>query len=715
MDYTTHTAKHQALLNLLVKSLPDKAVQFPPDTATKPIDQFWQTLCAVLRCRDDEMVEQVARLAELPVAGDLDNLPIAVNLLLPEATALALKVVPLGKEGDTLILAVADPFEQGLYESLRFALSVPFALRVASPLKIAVAISTLYFDSGPDFRPLGELDLDKPGEQSDDGLETQIPRLCSRLFAEALKRNASDMHIQNLTGSYVVRLRLDGVLERLTVLPVLVAKSVVRFLKVQASLDTTNTFTPQDGHISISLEGKTYDLRLSFLPTNSENEKVVVRFLNRNNDFRLSHLGMSLDEVHRLRRMAQNPSGVILLTGPTGSGKTTTLYSLLSEVNSEDISISAVEDPVEYRLPGIAQTQVSSATGLGFTDVLRSVLRQDPDIILIGEIRDGDTARIAFQAALTGHLVLSSLHTRNCFSVIPRLADMGVETQIISESLVGVVSQRLLRRLCEHCASDVSTAETPAEKLFEQITRVRPAKRSEGCEHCDMKGYRGRLVITEMFEMNPVAMDLIAEGRATYATLRASCGKHFRSLASSGARQVISGITSVDEAVRVLGRPFWAEIAAEYQVNNPDLSDLDLGSEVMEQQSVLLICENLEEHSQAIADLSGSWVTVQQVASAAEAKELLNEKDQIQLLVLDVPDGLPMDQALEYVAQARTNLAWARLPAIILSPRELDDFEQQARNAGATSHFLRKPLVVAELLEQLEIAYQTGADFRWDD
>lgn len=715
MDFSGRTAKHETLLNLLADSATGESVLFPPSLSNLPIDQFWLSVCKILRYRDEDLVKRVALLAQLEPAGSLDDLPLAVNLLLPEETAVALKVVPLGKEDNTLLLAVADPFEQGLYESLRFALDGPFALRVASPLKIGVALSTLYFDAATDFSPVGQLDLDQNNDRGTGSIESQIPRLCGRLFDEALKRRASDLHIQKLSGSYVVRLRVDGVLERLTVLPSIVAKSISRFLKVQTSLDTTNTFTPQDGHMAISQGGRSFDLRLSFLPTNSGSEKIVVRFLNRQTDYGLTNLGLSLDEIHRMRRMAASPSGVILMTGPTGSGKTTTLYSMLGEVNSEEVSISTVEDPVEYRMPGIAQTQVNQATGLGFAEVLRSVLRQDPDVILVGEIRDEDTARTAFQAALTGHLVFSSLHTRNCFSAVSRLIDMGVESQVISEGLVSVVSQRLLRKLCPGCACKIEGDMTPSEKLFEQLTRVKPAARAKGCEACSQKGYHGRFVITEMFEMNPETAELIAQGSSSYASLRKASGKKFRSLASAAARQIISGNTTVDEVTRVLGRTFWSEIAAEYQSENPDLSSLDLVSRSADTHSILFLGDELEKLSGLLETLESSWVEVLQSSTPEDARKILEDNDQIELVVFDVSDGSSEEQALEQLAEARKALAWSRLPAVILRPASMSNLESRARDQGATSHFLAKPVSAAEILEQVEAALMSSADFRWDD
>jgi type IV pilus assembly protein PilB len=375
--------------------------------------------------------------------------------------------------------------------------------------------------------------------------DAPIVRLVSNILENAAKENVSDIHIEVYEKVSKVRYRIDGSLSEFIEYPAALHTAVMSRLKIIANMDISERRKPQDGRILVKIQDKRIDLRVSSLPA-IYGEKMVLRLLDQSNSkVGLEKLGLFKDDIEVLMRMIRAPYGIFLMTGPTGSGKSTTLYSLLEILNKPDVNIITVEDPVEYTVDGINQVQVNEKTGLTFTEALRSILRQDPDKIMVGEIRDFPTAELAIRAALTGHLVLSTLHTNDAPSSVVRLQDMGVAPFMISSSLVAVVAQRLLRRLCSKCKTEQQLVGSMAAAVgLPEGTIVYGPK---GCEECRHTGYKGRVAVTEIMQVDEEVKALINEG-ATVARIRDVCvSKGMRLLAHSAMRNVMTGVTSIDE------------------------------------------------------------------------------------------------------------------------------------------------------------------------
>lgn len=375
-------------------------------------------------------------------------------------------------------------------------------------------------------------------------------KLAQQLLEEAIINRASDVHVEPLEGEVRVRMRIDGLLQELCRLPWSSYATLVSQLKVLSGMDIAEKRVPQDGRWQLQMPGRIIDLRLSTLPT-IRGEKVVVRILDQEQGVRhLEDLGMSSDNLCLYRQMYTAANGLLLLTGPTGSGKTTSLYATLQELKQEGLNLVTVEDPVEYKLEGINQVAVNRKAGLDFATGLRSLVRQDPDIIMVGEIRDKETAAMAVQSALTGHLVLSTLHTNSAVGAVARLLDMGVEAYLLAAALRGVLAQRLVRRVCGHCAE--AYAPTPKEQHFLGLQSELPVlRRGRGCEYCRGTGYAGRLAVQELLPVDEYMGELISAGAGKAALLSHGTSLGWRSLYADAVDKVLAGQTTVSELWRV--------------------------------------------------------------------------------------------------------------------------------------------------------------------
>ncbi len=387
-------------------------------------------------------------------------------------------------------------------------------------------------------------------EQEDDA---PIIRLINAILTEAVKANASDVHIETYEKRLVVRFRIDGVLREIVQPKRALAPLLVSRIKVMARLDIAEKRVPQDGRISLRVAGREVDIRVSTMPS-ANGERIVLRLLDKQaGRLALSSLGLSDRDFKLLKALINRPYGIILVTGPTGSGKTTTLYGSLSEINDRSRNILTVEDPIEYNLPGIGQTQVNTKVDMTFARGLRAILRQDPDVVMIGEIRDLETAEIAVQASLTGHLVLSTLHTNTAVGAITRLIDMGIEPFLISSSLIGILAQRLVRILCDHCKQPYTATEEHCH--FMQMDPADPPTiyRPGGCPECNQLGYRGRMGIYEIVEVDQEMQSLIHK-RAGELDLEHQARQRGPSIHADGVAKILKGLTSVEEVLRVTHR-----------------------------------------------------------------------------------------------------------------------------------------------------------------
>lgn len=681
----------------------------PPDGEVSVAD-LWQQLQKQMKLDQEELTSRIAELTELPATeGQLD---VSVDLIarIPKKIAERHFVVPLVNDQADPVLAVANPLDQELREILTFIFGSHYSLCIASPRAIEVAISSAYEGRSEKEDDKAATNLDSVPKSE---MDRAVPLLARQILAKSIQRNASDIHIQPFAGASIVRLRVDGRLQRLAVLPKRVAQALIRYFKARSEMDPTLSLVPQDGRMLVEIGANSYDLRLSSLPVVDRQEKMVIRLLNRKSILKLSEIGFSPDEIHTINRLAASPSGVILVCGPTGSGKSTTLYSILNRLNGEEKSIMTVENPVEYRLQGLSQTEVNEKAGMTFPRALKAILRQDPDVLLIGEIRDQETAEIALQSALTGHLVFSTLHTNDSFSALPRLMDLGADTTILADALTGIVSQRLLRKLCDHCKRPADAA-SPAASLFKSVTGTRAGYSAMGCEKCHFSGYDGRTVVAEVIEINPEQRQLLLDGEKDISRYKGSMKSAFNSLATSASRLIISGETSVEEAVSILGQRFWIELASDYGRDIPDMSGLFAESTSDDEKPLILTIGNKEELQPLNTRLEEeAWFSVVSAESPNEARDMLKANENTVMVTLDIPAKLSDEQAKGYVADYREHLAWARIPALIRLPPERMPLEKLLRADGATSRFVSTQTPADEIIEIIQVAVSKGLDFKW--
>jgi type II secretory ATPase GspE/PulE/Tfp pilus assembly ATPase PilB-like protein len=474
----------------------------------------------------------------LPFA-DFDGADPLALALLPERWARQHLVYPLRADNRTITIATNDPNDLAAEQAIGFATARRVIMHRASRIAITEAIDAGY--SG-----------DRAAAQPPVDTDENTIALATQVIRDAVESGASDIHIEPGPNEGTVRLRIDGVLRPHMQLPMGTLTRVVSRIKVLARLDIADRTRPQDGRARVSVKTTTYDLRVSTIPTR-DSEKAVVRVLRPDTAQSLEDTGMAPRQRGLLRQLLGSREGIVLVTGPTGSGKTTTLYAALREVAEREVNITTVEDPIEYELPGITQVQVEPKRDITFASALRAILRQDPDVILVGEIRDLETAEIALQASLTGHLVLATLHTNDALSAVTRLHDLGLGRASIAASVRGSLAQRLVRKVCAACAVPVEGTLTGDEKRLAIAYGVRPAMRPVGCPACANTGYRGRLPIVEVAVASRELSDLITGDASAAALQAAAIAGGMRTLREAAIDRVRAGETTLQEVDRVVG------------------------------------------------------------------------------------------------------------------------------------------------------------------
>lgn len=472
--------------------------------------------------------------------------------------------VPVGEIDGRIIVATSDPLNTEAIDQIKLCYEKPIELIVTSPEEVSKAINSIRSRLMSD--RTSALDTEKEGKgEIGDALkidvtdaeddDAPIMRYVNSLIFKANSERASDIHIEPFEQNLKVRFRIDGVLKDLATEDKNFQAAIASRIKVMAGLNIAEKRLPQDGRIGIKIAGKDVDIRVSTVPTQF-GERIVMRMLDKSSVvLDLEQLGMSPDKLKVLQNLITRPHGIILVTGPTGSGKTTTLYACLNKINTPKLNILTVEDPIEYQLDGVGQMQVNSKINFTFATGLRSILRQDPDVVMVGEIRDAETAEIAIQASLTGHLVLSTLHTNDSASSVNRLLDIGIEPFLVSSSLLGVVAQRLIRKLCTSCAISYEITDAELRELginpFTVENRLVRKPKPDGCPDCRGTGYRGRGGIHELLVIDDDIRGLILQ-RTDAATIRNhAISKGFKTLRMDGAEKIFSGFTSVEEILRV--------------------------------------------------------------------------------------------------------------------------------------------------------------------
>ena len=524
-----------------------------------------------LVARGDLLPESVTT-AKAAQAGaevvDLDGMRVEDSVIssVPRNIVRRFKAVPIFSTEDSITMVVSEPSDLELIDGLQVALGRQVEIRVASEEEIERTIDRYYGRKREDsvgkmIQDIteGEVEIGSMGSlEADDGIDVEadapIIKLVNQIIIDAFRSRASDIHMEPMAGTFKVRYRIDGVLHEVKAPPKALQGSVISRLKILSEMSISERRIPQDGRINIEVgEGKSIDLRVSCVPT-THGESIVMRILDKSGlRLGLAELGFYADDQARFEELIALPDGILLVTGPTGSGKTTTLYSCLHFINRPDRKIITVEDPVEYQLDGINQVQVNEPVGLTFAHALRSMLRQSPNIIMLGEIRDLETATIAINASLTGHLVFSTLHTNDAPSAVTRLMDIGIKPFLVASSVRSLMAQRLVRKLCGKCAASYQPSESELRSIGLDPGSVEDPdyKRGEGCSSCNHSGYRGRFGIFEVFVLDDDARKLIYD-KAPASTLRAKARElGMRTLREDGARKVVSGLTSVEEVLRV--------------------------------------------------------------------------------------------------------------------------------------------------------------------
>lgn len=507
----------------------------------------------------DALAEQLQ--LSVVAASDYPELPVLEERV-PARFIKESRAVPIREDESQLVLAMADPLDDYVISAFRMVTRRAVSPRLAVPSELEVAYERLYGSGKTSMDQIvGEVET-RDGEEGSEDLaqlkelasEAPIIRLVSLIISHALEARASDIHIEPFENRLIVRYRVDGVMHEVESPPRRFSAAVISRIKIMASLDIAERRLPQDGRIKLRLQGKEIDLRVSTVPT-MHGESVVMRILDKSGTT-LDFVSLGFDPVslERFLEVLAQPHGILLVTGPTGSGKTTTLYTALDKLNKPDVKILTVEDPVEYQMEGINQIQVKPQIGLTFANALRSIVRQDPDVIMIGEIRDLETAQIAVQSALTGHMVLSTLHTNDAASTVNRLLDMGMDDYLLTSTVNGILAQRLVRTLCVHCRESYpALPEVVQEMQLERFTAAKPVTlyRPIGCAECGGTGYSGRVSIVELLVMSDAIRSMVMRHVTAGEVRQQAINEGMQTMYENGLAKAVAGVTTIEEVLRV--------------------------------------------------------------------------------------------------------------------------------------------------------------------
>lgn len=515
-----------------------------------------------------------------------------------------------------------------------------------------------------------------------------VIQLTNMVLHAAVACNASDIHLEPGRHQGVVRFRVDGVMRQYMQMPLVALTRVVSRIKVIAKLDIADRLRPQDGRTRVSIAGKTFDMRISTVPTR-EAEKVVIRILDPDSSRSLDDLGLANHELARLKYLLSFREGIVIITGPTGSGKTTTLYGGVRELAAQAINIMTVEDPVEYELPGVTQIQIDTKRDVTFASALRAILRQDPDVVFIGEIRDNETAKIALQAAATGHLVLSTLHTNDSVGAVQRLVDLGLDRSALAPALRGVVGQRLIRRLCNACAIDQPEQRDATTVRLERAFGVKQPRRAVGCKDCGETGYRGRIPLDEVLVNNPDFQERMTRNATSLQLQRAAERGGMRPIREVAISHVVVGDTTLEEVERVLGE-------GEGRGERGD-----------ERQRILVVDDDPVTRELAVGVLKASGFVVEQATDGQAALDMLAHDSRFSLMTLDL--SMPRVGGRDVLKQMRASAATSGLPIVVLTSTEGEETEIGLMNDGADD-YLRKPLDPGRFLARVRAVLRRSAN-----
>jgi type II secretory ATPase GspE/PulE/Tfp pilus assembly ATPase PilB-like protein/ActR/RegA family two-component response regulator len=723
----------------------------------------WSAVEAACGATSDTIAEAVASAFSMDLADLADAEPTATRLL-TGSVARKFGVFPLRDENRYLLVATSSPADAEAEQAVAFASGRAARFVIASPDDIAAAIEGAYSAEISAASLLARVD-DHLSEMSDVEFESELDdqreeiseeevatgpvvKLTNVILHEAVARGASDIHIQPLAGQGLVRFRSDGVLHNGMQMPLPVLTRVVSRIKIMARLDITDRLRPQDGRARIIVGGKKYDLRVSTVPTRSA-EKAVIRLLDTQGAGTLAETGIESEDIARIRGALTHRDGIVVVTGPTGSGKTTTLYGALREISTEDVNIMTVEDPVEYELPRLTQIQVEHKQGMTFSSALRAILRQDPDVIFVGEIRDSETAEIAAQASLTGHLVLATLHTNDAVGSLRRFLDLGLDAATLGETLRGALAQRLIRKVCPHCAERVGDDLTAEEKELAERFGANPVVRKTGCDKCIGQGYLGRLPVTEFMVTSPALVRLLLDGAPPFELQQQAVADGMVTIFESAMRRVAAGETTLEEVDRVVGvRDEPPAEPAAYADSNTGVLPTDtvaaveepsrqvipqhVGPEVVVASGgvhealdgggggdasddagdedavphVLLVDDDGTTRALGRGVLESLGYRISESADGSDALLRLARGEHFTLMVLDL--NMPRMGGREVLRAVRKSLATAGLPVIVQTGISDEGTETELMAMGADD-YLRKPLDPPVLLARVQAAIRRSA------
>ena len=675
-----------------------------------PAPESWAEVARLTGTTPEKLATHVAQSLKLNVA-DLSAIEPKALRLLPEKLARRYHVIPLRETDRHITVATANPDDLAVEQAVSFAAGRAVIFEIASPAAIAEALDATYAKpedvSSVLDRVVGTMDAEladavkivdntQPEEIAERDAESEpVVKLTSLILRDGIVNGASDLHVEpGQKGTGVVRFRVDGVMRQHLQLPMSALNRVVSRIKVLAKLDIADRMRPQDGRARIQIEGKTFDLRVSTVPTR-ESEKAVIRVLRSDTARRLDDMGMAENELSRIKQLLSHKEGIVVVTGPTGSGKTTTLYAALKELANGEVNVITVEDPVEYELPGITQIQVETKRGVTFASALRAVLRQDPDVIFVGEIRDSETAQIAVQAAMTGHLVLATLHTNDAASAVSRLSDLGLDRPSIAATLRGALAQRLVRRLCAQCAAPTTSPLPEPDAELSVRSGVKPTKRAVGCPSCGGTGYRGRVPVLEVFTATPALATSIARGATVLELQEAAIAGGMRLLRQTALEKVAQGVTTLSEVDRVIG-------VGEGTRAEPTTPASKIEEPTMPR--VLVVDDDPVQRTLAKAMLERSGFAVTEADDGTKAQALFDAgTESYQLIVTDLCMPTMNGDALLTYIRAKNGP-----PVIVLTGSEDGLAEARLIELGADD-YVRKPFDPPRFVARVKASLRRAA------
>jgi type IV pilus assembly protein PilB len=685
---------------------------------------------------DEKIAKALAGQLNIPFLrlSDID-IPKEVIELVPQDMAENYLLLPIKVIKKQLVVVMANPLEFYALDDLRFITRMDIFVTIAPQGDILTAIQKYYpkrnldKDLGPDMGLLEDIEVVGQAKEKEHNVQdllnlTELPpvvRFTNSILADAIKMKASDIHIEPQKDNVVIRYRIDGILREIMKIDKQIHLSLVSRIKIISNMDISIRRKPQDGRSQVKMGDTRFDLRISTIPA-SYGEKVTIRVLNPSaGGLGVDQLGFSERDLRCFKEAIDRPQGIILVTGPTGSGKSSTLYTALKHLNSPDVNIVTVEDPVEFDLPGINQVQINPKAGITFADALRSILRQDPDIVMVGEIRDSETAKIAFQAAQTGHLVLSTLHTNDAPSAVTRLLDMGIDSFVIADSLLAVLGQRLVRGICKKC----KMPDPLSPQIFEQLEMVIKPDRSKkfwkgaGCEACQYSGYAGRLGIFELLMVTPAIKEILSRNVSALAVRKAAEKDGYTTLSMDGINKAIMGLTTNEEVFRV-APPEYEDTAQESPDNVMETREHISAVNGDESQMPGPPSSVASIRPEKILIVDDNPVDIKILKNVLEYQNFStvtagNGEDALKIAVQEKPDLIITDYLMPemdgkmLVAKLKSQLATRFIPIIMLTAKDEVEAEIEVISVGAND-YLAKPVNPKRLIARINRLLSRSSD-----